>query len=722
MSCSSSDRNTCPCNNELRSHRSNDFTGRHAGEHSYPGGIATVGQMWSDVTYTSSNNFITSILWGSKWTNLPSDELTWTINYGDAGISSIDIYDNPSNNVALITPTSATEAAVQTCMDDLAKIIGISIRKVTSIDDAILSFNFINNSSISFLGMAVPPTPSNDSYYDTDRTYTSLTDSFWCSGNMYIGYSTSMNFQKGNYNYITIVHELGHAIGLAHPHDTGGNSSVFTGVTSAFNDFGTYGANLQPLTIMTYNDTQSPYVPDSTSSVGFLGTFGPIDVVALQFMYGPNTTATDTIYTFPTSSDNRFWETLWDSGGTDTIDASGVNVAVTINLNDATVAANTQLAGITLSSNLYGGFTIANGATIENVITGTGNDTITGNEADNQVTITEGGTDTIDGGTGFDTVVINNDSTNFTISYNTNTGYIDVTDGTNLIRLVNCEKIIFNDTEVLTNDLFFVDASFNTICEFGTITLNHRWKTVSLTNTYTSPVVITSDPSFRGGDFCSVRLRNISSNSFQIRLDEPKYLDRRHTNETLSYIVGEKGSWTVGSHKMVLNTFSTNKLSHRGGFVTKYFEGSFDATPNLFTTIQTFVGSDLVVTRTKDITVNGFKCTMQEEEKKNRGSHTNETIGYMAIETGNYTIGDIVVKSGQVSNVTHRNKSVSYNSSFSSTPSLMTGLLSYRGGDTSNTRIVGQNTAGFTVKIHEEKSRDREIRHTNETVAYLALL
>ena len=250
-----------------------------------------------------------------------------------------------------------------------------------------------------------------------------------------------MNFQKGSYNYITIVHELGHALGLAHPHDTGGNSIIFDGVTSPFNDFGDYDANLQPLTIMTYNDTQSPYVPNTQSNSGFLGTFGPIDIVALQFMYGHNSTFNNlnTTYTFANNAQNKFWETIWDSGGINTIDASNSIVDVIIDLNDATINDNTNLAGVSLSYNLYGGFTIAKGVNIQNIITGHGNDSIKGNELDNQFTYTQGN-DSIDADSGYDTVIINNNRNIFNLSYDQSSNIVTLNDGTNTVILKNCEK------------------------------------------------------------------------------------------------------------------------------------------------------------------------------------------------------------------------------------------------------------------------------------------
>ena len=37
--------------------------------------------------------------------------------------------------------------------------------------------------------------------------------------------------EQGGYGFITMIHEVGHGLGLAHPHDRGGTSTVFPGVT-----------------------------------------------------------------------------------------------------------------------------------------------------------------------------------------------------------------------------------------------------------------------------------------------------------------------------------------------------------------------------------------------------------------------------------------------------------------------------------------------------------
>ena len=687
-------------------------------ETTYPGGNS-VKNITEDVSYNQNNNFITSLLWGAKWTNLPDNKLTYCINFGSSVVTSV-------GGVDMIEPTSATVESVDQCMTDLGEIINLTIEKTTNVNDAILSFNFIDADSVSFLGLANPPVPTNDPYYSIEGNYTSLLSSVWAAGNIYIAYKTSFNYQKGSYNYITIVHELGHAIGLAHPHDEGGNSTIFDGVTSAFGDFGTYNANLQPLTIMTYNDTQSPYVPNTQSSSGFLSTFGPIDIVALQYMYGknPNFNIGNTTYTFPNSTTNKFWETIYDAGGINTIDASSSTTNTVINLNDSTIQNNTNLAGVSLSSNAFGGLTIAKGVSIQNVITGTADDTIVGNELDNTITITNGGNDTIDGADGYDTVIINNNRSNVSITVNDQENTITLSDNSNTITLKNCEKIIFNDQEVIVSSLTpepTPEPTPNVPYEVGTILLNNNWKTVSLQNTYTNPIVITSDATLNSADAVVVRIRNVTSTSFQCRLQETSNLNGVHPNETISYLVGEKGSWSIGNSTIQFGSVTTNQMIKRGN-VSVVFPNVYSSIPSILTQVQTYNDASFVSTRIRQITNSYFTTGLEEQESTNGGSHGVETIGWMSINQGDSLDGSTVLESRLISNVTHQNKIISYQNTFSSPPLLFTKLVSYVGQDSATTRIVQNTNTQAIVRVVEDRSKDREINHTIETVCYLAIL
>ena len=677
-------------------------------ENQYPGNL-TLSTLNTFITYPEDNQFINGILWGTKWKNLPNNEFTYTINWGNSSKNSII-----ENGVTLefIEPTTETRNSVIQSMNDLAEFIHRNVRYVEEVNDTILSFNFIPSSKISFLGYAIPPNPTL-----RDNNVDQFDDT---PGNIFIGYNTSMNFQKGSYNYITIVHELGHALGLAHPHDTGGNSSIYDGVTSSFGDFGTYNANLQPLTIMTYNDIDSPYVPNTNSTTGFLATFGPIDIVALQFLYGKNENfnSGNNIYSFPNSSTQKFWETIWDSGGINTIDTSNTNVNNVIHLNDATINNNTNLAGTSLSYNIFGGITIAKGTEIQNIITGSKNDTITGNELDNEITITEGGNDIIDGKGGYDTIIINNNSDLFSITENN--GEVIIAKIEQKITLKNCEKIIFNDKEYVIENINPLPnpIKLSDISSFGRININHNWKTISFGKSFQNPVIILSDPTLKGGDPIITRIRNITSTSCQVRLKEPNYKDGQHTYETISYLIGEKGSYIIEDKKIEFGL----QTGVGKDFKTISFSSSYPSTPSIFTQVQTKNNSDWIITRNRALNQKSFQVKLQKEERRLSTSYKNEIIGWMSITQGKSNDNSSKFESKIISGVTHRNKRINYQSSFSSTPFLITKVVTYSGGNPCNTRIIRNSLTYFDIKIYEEQSRDKEMNHGNENISYLAIL
>lgn len=274
--------------------------------------------------------------------------------------------------------------------------------------------------------------------------------------------SANGDFTPGTYGYITVLHEIGHAIGLSHPFDGGSATTA----TLASNDN-------QRHTVMTYTQTDRN-IYYSVGAGGLVGattnasTPGVYDVAAIEYMYGAITDANtgNTIYSFGDwNPDDPFLiRTLVDSGGIDTIDTSGQTRASIINLTPGTFSSIgiysqadqeayfKNLTGLTYTlsdPNLYTGADnvgIAFSATIENANGGAGDDIITGNAADN-ILRGNGGNDTIDGGAGTDVAVFSGDFSNYTITESG--GTVTVThnnsgaDGTD--TLTNIEFIDFAD-------------------------------------------------------------------------------------------------------------------------------------------------------------------------------------------------------------------------------------------------------------------------------------
>ena len=210
----------------------------------------------------------------------------------------------------------------------------------------------------------------------------------------------------GSYCYLIFTHELGHALGLKHPHDLDDPYGVYPGVSSS-GDGGDNGLNAGPWTVMTYNDStaNNGFSPTTDSYSGFLTGLGAFDVAAVQYLYGANLGASTGNNTYKLSDLNGF-STIWDNGGTDAISASDLNTPVTIDLRNATLQNSPGGGGfVSRINNQFKGYTVAYNATgsciIENAIGGSDADILTGNAANN-VLNGGAGADRLIGGLGAD--------------------------------------------------------------------------------------------------------------------------------------------------------------------------------------------------------------------------------------------------------------------------------------------------------------------------------
>jgi serralysin len=206
----------------------------------------------------------------------------------------------------------------------------------------------------------------------------------------------------------TLIHEVGHGLGLAHPHDGGVrfDSTVFPGVAPG-SSLGTHGLNQSVYTVMSYNPGLST-VP-ATLAYGTQGGLGAFDIAALQQIYGANLTSAtgNDVYVLPKqNARGTGWSGIWDAGGIDTISGVNSTTSVVIDLRAATLVSNDPHAGgfISQQKGIAGGFTIAKSVVIENAIGGSGGDTLIGNRAANRLT-GNAGNDVLNGGAGADIMI-----------------------------------------------------------------------------------------------------------------------------------------------------------------------------------------------------------------------------------------------------------------------------------------------------------------------------
>ena len=297
-------------------------------------------------------------------------------------------------------------AAVMNALEEYTPITGINYEITTDVNQA--EFRMITVTTATYGARFYPQDPA----YGTQQGI----GTFNLGSGGFGAFPQSLD--RGGFSYAVILHEFGHAHGVAHPHDTGGGSEIMLGVNGSTGSLGVYNLNQGVYTVMSYNDAW-PLHPDGPSAFtvagidnGWSATLGAFDIAVLQARYGVHDHNTgDNVYALTDVTDDAFYQTIWDSGGTDTI-AYGGTFNAQIDLTAATLDYSPTGGGVvSFVRDIKGGFTIAGGILIENATSGEGDDVLIGNGVANVLTANGGndflmgglGGDTLRGGAGFDT-------------------------------------------------------------------------------------------------------------------------------------------------------------------------------------------------------------------------------------------------------------------------------------------------------------------------------
>lgn len=234
------------------------------------------------------------------------------------------------------------------------------------------------------------------------------------SGDIWINakYGNDSDWSIGSQNFLSLMHEIGHALGLSHPFDKEVKLDKHM--------------DTEQYTVMSYTEAANSIYP----SAGYInGVYSWItyqivpetpmvlDIAAMHYMYGANDNyqTGDDIYQFdPTVP---FLKTIWDAAGNDTISVSNFTLACEINLNPGSYSSirypkPADTGGAELTYNGTENLGIAYNCIIENAIGGFGNDKIIGNNSNNS----------LDGGPGDDIILGGDGNDIFDWNSNTRTG------------------------------------------------------------------------------------------------------------------------------------------------------------------------------------------------------------------------------------------------------------------------------------------------------------
>jgi Ca2+-binding RTX toxin-like protein len=273
--------------------------------------------------------------------------------------------------------------------------------------------------------------------------------------NELIDIDTFAQIWSNSVNSYTIIHELGHALGLAHT-SPGQLPPESPDIPVELRN--------NAYTVMHYviENGQNDIVA-ANGEWDYIH-FQLLDVYALQQRYGVNTTtySGNNTHTAASLGIDQWLQVLWDAGGSDSIDMSAQTRNQLIDIrsggfnNIGSVAGNNPL-GYNLA--------VALGASIENATGGSGNDDITGNLSANilmgglgdDVIEGGGGNDILDGGLGNDTVSYANSTFGVTVHLDNPTAQDTVQQG--MDTLIGFENLVGSES----HDSLWGDAANNTI-------------------------------------------------------------------------------------------------------------------------------------------------------------------------------------------------------------------------------------------------------------------
>lgn len=250
------------------------------------------------------------------------------------------------------------------------------------------------------------------------------------------------------------------------------------------------------------------------------------------------------------------------------------------------------------------------------------------------------------------------------------------------------------------------------------IRVNHAWKTIDLSQSYVDPIIVVGPPTYAGGDKSTVRVRNVTSDSFEVQIDEWDYRDGPHSTETLGVIVMEAGIYEIGGLKWIAD--KRNGVTESPRAVT--FPTSFADPPVVLGRIVTTNETSAVVHQINSLNGSSFRVRVAEELGAADRTHAPETFHYVAIEAGSGSFesaAGINFSVGTADNpVGDSPETIAFDRNYA-LPVFLGDFQTRNESDPASLRVKNLTAGSALVFAEEEESTSSGTTHVGETVGYI---
>ena len=269
--------------------------------------------------------------------------------------------------------------------------------------------------------------------------------------------------------------------------------------------------------------------------------------------------------------------------------------------------------------------------------------------------------------------------------------------------------------------------------------------TVNLRQTYSTPPLVFILPSDDNPDPATIRVRNVTTTSFDVGTAESENEDGVAMPETFNYIAIEPGNYNVGGLQIQAGTINTTQRQSGVGGSTGYTSISFapafpgGTAPIVIHELQSFAndpGYDFsstvatepwleTVSLQSTFTNTGGQVALERAETSAGNVSSNETIAYLAITPGTGSFVDnntntININSFETADtITDNCTAIAHG--LGSLNVIAVGSQSKRdGGNGGWLRLCSSDATNVRLQIEEDRANDAEQSHTTESATLIA--